>query len=135
MNASRQRHLDEFYRLLDQLAASEDGPRQLKDSTGRDGWPHRGIFFFEGGETRVGGTSRVVRVGTHALSTTNNTAIWAGYASTAGESVAGTPAAADPSRIDLPQARRDRPSSARRSTRWTPGLVGQQPAPPPMGST
>jgi hypothetical protein len=77
MNASRQRHLDEFYRLLDQLAAGEDGPRRLKDCTGRDGWTRRGVYFFlEGGETRVDGTSRVVRVGTHALSTTSKTTMW-----------------------------------------------------------
>jgi hypothetical protein len=77
MKASRQRHLDEFYGLLDQLAASEDGPRRLKDCTGRDGWPRRGVYFFlERGETRVDGTSKVVRVGTHALSTTNNTTMW-----------------------------------------------------------
>ena len=136
MNASRQRHLDEFYRLLDQLAAGEDGPRRLKDCTGRDGWPRRGVYFFlENGETRVDGTSRVVRVGTHALSTTSKHH-HVGPATPAPR--AGRwqePRRRQPPRIDLPQARRDRPHPARRSARWTPGLVGQQPAPPPMGST
>ena len=77
MTANRQRHLDEFYRLLDQLAASEDGPRRLQGCTGRDGWPRQGVYFFlENGETRADGTSRVVRVGTHALNRTSSTTLW-----------------------------------------------------------
>ena len=77
MNATRLRHLDEFYRLLDELARNENGPRRLKDCTGRDGWPRHGVYFFlENGETRQDGTRRVVRVGTHALRATDNTILW-----------------------------------------------------------
>src|ERR1022692_563111 len=77
VNATRLRHLDEFYRLLDELARNENGPRRLKDCTGRDGWPRHGVYFFlENGETRQDGTRRVMRVGTHALRATDNTILW-----------------------------------------------------------
>jgi hypothetical protein len=77
MNAVRQAHLDEFYRLLADLADNERGPRRLSSCTGRDGWPRHGVyFFFEDGETRRDGTRRVVRVGTHALRPTDRTTLW-----------------------------------------------------------
>jgi hypothetical protein len=77
MTPARQAYLDEFYRLLGQIAAGEDGPRRLAESTGRDGWPRSGVyFFFEDGETRTDGTSKVVRVGTHALRSTDKTSMW-----------------------------------------------------------
>ena len=77
MTSARQAYLGEFYRLLGQIAASEDGPRRLAESTGRDGWPRSGVyFFFEDGEIRTDGTSKVVRVGTHALRPTDKTRLW-----------------------------------------------------------
>jgi hypothetical protein len=77
MNDARQAHLDEFYRLLGELADNEHGPRQLAYCTGRDGWPRHGVyFFFEDGETRTDGTGRIVRVGTHALRPTDRTTLW-----------------------------------------------------------
>ena len=77
MTATRQGHLDEFYRLLADLARREHGPRQLACCTGHDGWPRRGVyFFFEEGETRLDSTSRVVRVGTHALRPSDQTSLW-----------------------------------------------------------
>jgi hypothetical protein len=77
MNAARQAHLDEFYRLLGELADIEHGPRRLAGCTGRDGWPRHGVyFFFEDGQTRADGGSRVVRVGTHALRPTDRTTLW-----------------------------------------------------------
>lgn len=77
MTAARQAHLDSFYRLLADLARREHGPRRLASCTGRDGWPRHGVyFFFEDGEIRVDGTSRVVRVGTHALRPTDQTTLW-----------------------------------------------------------
>lgn len=42
-------------------------------------WPRRGIYFFkEVGETRTDTSNglRIVRVGTHALTTTSNTSLW-----------------------------------------------------------
>jgi hypothetical protein len=77
VNAGRQAHLDEFYPLLGELARHEGGARRLGDCTGRDGWPRHGVyFFFEDGQSRADGASRVVRVGTHALRATDKTTMW-----------------------------------------------------------
>ena len=68
-----------FYSLLADLAARVDGLRLLAQCTGRDGWPKRGIYFFqEPGEQRsdTGIGSRIVRVGTHALKAGSRTSIW-----------------------------------------------------------
>ena len=68
-----------FYELLDHLAARTGGPKALSECNGRLDWPGRGVyFFFEDGETRanVVGKGRVVRVGTHALTTGSNTTLW-----------------------------------------------------------
>ena len=46
---------------------------------GRMNWPQRGMhFFFEPGETRThsGKGARVVRVGTHAPTSTSQTTLW-----------------------------------------------------------
>lgn len=73
----RQRHIDEFYALLDDLARVVGGPRLLRDCTGRDGWPSHGVYFFlEEGERLPSGEHRVVRVGTHALTSTSRTTLW-----------------------------------------------------------
>jgi hypothetical protein len=74
----RRQHLDRFYHLLDVLSEKLGGPRRLRDCSGRDGWPERGVyFFFEEGETREDGQSpRVVRVGTHALSRSSRSTLW-----------------------------------------------------------
>lgn len=77
MTAARTAHLDEFYRLLGTLAVREHGTRRLVDSTGRDGWPREGIyFFFESGQVRADGGYRVVRVGTHALRPGVKSTLW-----------------------------------------------------------
>ena len=40
-------------------------------------WPRRGVyFFFEAGETRPSGRPRVVRVGTHGLTSRSTTTLW-----------------------------------------------------------
>jgi hypothetical protein len=45
--------------------------------TGRVEWPRRGVYFiFETGELRPDGTARVVRVGTHAVSSGSKTTLW-----------------------------------------------------------
>lgn len=78
MMGSRVDHLDDFYRLLDQLRTNVGGARQLGTCTAKDGWPDRGVyFFFEDGEIRADAvTRRVVRVGTHALTETSSTTLW-----------------------------------------------------------
>jgi hypothetical protein len=69
--------LDTFCELLDILAERTGGPRRLADCNGRMGWPQRGVyFFFEPGEVRRNGRPRVVRVGTHALTSTSKSTLW-----------------------------------------------------------
>ena len=71
--------LKRFYALLDELAARTRGPRLLSECAGRDGWPPRGVYFFqEVGESRAesGAGFRVTRVGTHALKTGSRATLW-----------------------------------------------------------
>ena len=68
-----------FYDLLGQLEDALGGTRSLSACNGRMGWPQRGVyFFFEPGETRglSGSGQRVVRVGTHALTSKSRTTLW-----------------------------------------------------------
>ena len=76
--ADRRVQLDALYDAIDELRIHLGGPRTLAEATGRDGWPSHGIYlFFEPGEDREDGrTPRVVRVGTHALTTTSRTTLW-----------------------------------------------------------
>ncbi len=75
---SRADDLNHFYHSLEQIRGQEGGYRFLRDSTGRSGWPKRGLyFFFEEGECRDSADAlRVVRVGTHALTDTSKTKLW-----------------------------------------------------------
>jgi hypothetical protein len=76
---SRLEHLVRFYNLLEILETKLGGRRQLCGCDGRMGWPDRGIyFFFEPGEIRTdsGAGSRVVRVGTHAVSSGSKSTLW-----------------------------------------------------------
>ncbi len=71
--------LQHFYALLAILEERLGGTRRLADCHGRMGWPERGVyFFFEASEKRTdsGSSPRVVRVGTHALTTTSRTTLW-----------------------------------------------------------
>lgn len=72
-----QADVDEFYRILGQLARKTHGPRRLRECTGSSGCPLQGVYFFyEDGETCPDGSNRAVRVGTHALTTTSQTTLW-----------------------------------------------------------
>jgi hypothetical protein len=75
---SRREDLHSFYEILDELERRVGGCRRLSDCTGKSGWPERGVyFFFENGESREHQkTLRVVRVGTHAITTTSRTTLW-----------------------------------------------------------
>lgn len=76
--AQRRADLDRLYALLQELSTRLGGPRRLDSCHGRLDWPRRGVyFFFEPGEYRADGhTPRVVRVGTHAVSTGSQTTLW-----------------------------------------------------------
>ena len=68
---------DEFYQILDRLAARLGGPRYLRECTGSSGCPAQGLYFFyEDGENRADGSGRVVRIGTHALTDTSTATLW-----------------------------------------------------------
>jgi len=71
--------LDSFHDLLDELEMKIGGRRRLGICDGRMNWPERGVyFFFEPGENRheSPSRSRVVRVGTHALTAGSRTTLW-----------------------------------------------------------
>src|SRR5688572_17482459 len=87
----RRADLDRLYRLLSELDDRVGGSRLLRDSVARSGWPARGVyFFFEPGEVREDGRiPRVVRVGTHAVSTGSKTTLWARLASHRGRTAGG----------------------------------------------
>ena len=75
----RRSDLDAFYTLLDELEVRIGGQRRLGECRGRMPWPERGVyFFFEPGEHRdvAPAHQRVVRVGTHALTSTSRTTLW-----------------------------------------------------------
>ncbi len=77
--ANRMEDTERFYGLMDFLAFRSGGPKVLNECNGRLDWPRRGVyFFFEAGETRakVVGKGRVVRIGTHAITTGANTTLW-----------------------------------------------------------
>ena len=71
----KQRHQDieRLYRALNRLPT-----RIMRDCNGRLPWPDRGVyFFFEPGEVHEAtGQSRIVRVGTHAVSKGARTKLW-----------------------------------------------------------
>jgi hypothetical protein len=68
---------DEFYQILDDLAARLGGPRRLRDHAAGSGCPPQGLYFFyENGENRADRSPRVVRIGTHALTETSKATLW-----------------------------------------------------------
>lgn len=76
---SRINDLRRFYSILGMLEQKLGGKRVLASCTGRMTWPQRGVYFFyELGETRShsGEGPRVVRVGTHALTSGSKSTLW-----------------------------------------------------------
>jgi len=72
-------HLRRFYSILQSLEEAVADKRVLSECNGRMAWPIRGVyFFFEPGEARTesGSGTRVVRVGTHALTKKSQTSLW-----------------------------------------------------------
>lgn len=88
----RTRDVERFYELPDELERRTGGVRHLAQCHGRLNWPMRGVyFFFEPSELRSGSGNgpRVVRIGTHALSATSRTTLWARLANHRGQSSGG----------------------------------------------
>ncbi|MBM7856116.1 hypothetical protein JOC37_002546 [Desulfohalotomaculum tongense] len=69
--------LNRFYYVLN-LLENKIGKHTLANCDGKMNWPRQGIyFFFEEGEVReTNGEPRVVRVGTHAVSSGSKTTLW-----------------------------------------------------------
>ena len=77
--ANRIAHLTQFYTILERLSQGLGGARLLSQCTGRMDWPRRGVYFLlEPNEVRTdsGTGPRVVRVGTHALTSRARTTLW-----------------------------------------------------------
>ena len=71
--------VDRFYELVGILATLPGQGRRLGEYTGRSAWPDRGVYFFrDPGQQRTGHPemSRVVRVGTHAVSANATSKLW-----------------------------------------------------------
>ena len=79
LSQPRLNDLKRFYDLLASLKERIGGARRLSECSGRTRWPKRGIYFFmEEEEIRAdtGSGPRIVRVGTHALTTRSKTKLW-----------------------------------------------------------
>jgi hypothetical protein len=79
MESERLHHLDEFYRLVQTLDRGLGGRRVMRNCNGSMGWPQMGVyFFFEPKEFRASDVSmdRVVRVGTHGVSSGAKSSLW-----------------------------------------------------------
>jgi hypothetical protein len=71
--------LDRFYELVSRLEVGLSGKRRLGDCTGKLKWPKKGLyFFFEPKEHRRGWpiVQRIVRIGTHAVSSGSKSTLW-----------------------------------------------------------
>jgi hypothetical protein len=76
---SRRDDLARFYAILETLEHEIGGRRLLSECSGKMKWPQRGVYFFmEEGERRTdsGEGLRIVRVGTHALTSSSRTTLW-----------------------------------------------------------
>lgn len=71
--------LERLYALLARLEVQPGQGRRLAEHHGRSAWPERGVYFFrEPSESRTTrpDVSRVVRVGTHAVSANAKSTLW-----------------------------------------------------------
>ena len=69
----------EFYAQIEELERRMGGRWRLLHADAQRPWPHRGVFLlFERGERRTGSGvgSRVVHVGTHALTEGSGSTLW-----------------------------------------------------------
>jgi hypothetical protein len=77
-----QRSFRDFYEIMQELYVGQNGGRILSDSTGRLSWPRRGVYFFLENDGTPSKSlfptkmPRIVRVGTHAVSSGSKTTLW-----------------------------------------------------------
>lgn len=80
--ASLQQTFHDFYGIMQELYVAQGGGRRLADSTGRLNWPTRGVYFFlEENQLPTDNLfpikmPRIIRVGTHAVSSGSKTTLW-----------------------------------------------------------
>jgi hypothetical protein len=76
--AGAHKDLDRLYAIFRKLASLPGQGVKLGECHGRMPWPKRGVYFFvEPGEFRSDGKEhRIVRVGTHAVSTGSRSTLW-----------------------------------------------------------
>jgi tRNA pseudouridine-54 N-methylase len=67
-----------FYRIMRSVWMSQERGRQIGTTTGSLDWPSRGVYFIfeEHDGLSHGRLSRIVRVGTHAVSAGSKTTLW-----------------------------------------------------------
>jgi len=75
---NRDRDVARLYQALRRLESIMGGKRLMSECTGQQGWPKSGVyFFFEPGELRMNTMEpRVVRVGTHGVSSGSKATLW-----------------------------------------------------------
>jgi hypothetical protein len=92
LDRSRLADLVRFYEILAHLENKVGAARKLANCSGRMDWPERGVyFFFEDREKRsdTGHGSRVVRIGTHALTVGSRTKLWSRLSQHKGQTKSG----------------------------------------------
>lgn len=67
-----------FTKLMRRLWVGQKGGRRFSDSSGKDRWPKRGVYFiFEAPDAQAPHRMpRLVRIGTHAVSSGSQTSLW-----------------------------------------------------------
>lgn len=75
---NRCRDIERFYKILQNLEEGISGKRLMNEATGRQKWPISGVYlFFEPDELRLHNDEpRVVRVGTHRVSSGAKSTLW-----------------------------------------------------------
>ena len=79
MNNQRLDDIKNFYSILNEIELQDHERRLIADSDARMTWPQRGVYFItEAGEDRSesGEGPRIIRVGTHAITTGSGVTLW-----------------------------------------------------------
>jgi hypothetical protein len=80
-----------FSRLLHRLWLAQSGGRRIRETSGRQAWPARGLYFILEPDHSLGAgrMPRIVRVGTHAVSAGSKTSLWDRLSTHRGTTVGG----------------------------------------------